>query len=80
MLAVGFEYTVKSAEVDSGFWCQGGQPGEEVQEFEDHMVWAVTSYCCMLSIVRKLQSLIDINTTSGLTRKPTTEKALFAAG
>jgi hypothetical protein len=27
-----------------------------------------------------LQSLIDINTTSGLARKPTTERALFAAG
>jgi len=42
VLAVWRKDPVEASEVDSGFWHQGGQPGNEVNWFKYHMGSAIT--------------------------------------
>ena len=48
VFAVGSEYSVKSCQVHSGFWYQGGQSRDKVQWLEDHMGGAVAERCLQL--------------------------------
>ena len=42
---VGCEYAVVSDQVDAGLRCEGGEPGQEIKRFEEHMGGAIAVRC-----------------------------------